>query len=271
MNTKNVKASLIGLGVLTALSLGGNVYLFTQLDGYATASKVATLSDQLIELDTALSEQSTTIDDEAQAEFLLNNPEAIIKSLTKYRFEQEQLAKAQQAETIKSLEISLTGDANDPILGNPNGSKVIVEFVDYNCGYCKNLSPVLERVMSLDPEVKVVIKEFPIFKTNPSSAYSALIGTALFYHSPVKYAQYHKAAMGEKRLTTELVDQHLSKLGVTKAELKPYLDRAKKQVEKNRVLGAQLNVGGTPTLFINGERVAGNLSTEQYLQALSVK
>lgn len=192
-------------------------------------------------------------------QFLMDNPEVVIKSLAKYRFEQEQLAGQKEQAAVKQSHDALYTDKNDPFLGNPNGKHVVVEFVDYNCGYCKRLTATMKEFVSIDPEAKVIIKEYPIFQNNPTSAYSALVATAVFYLNPNLYADVHTAFMSNN-LSREFIDQTLVSLGITKQELDPHMDRAKKQIETVRALGNRLQVTGTPTVFVGSEKLQGGLS-----------
>lgn len=244
----------LALGAVSVVSTGISVLSIKK-----NAKEVAELRE-LIATPKPISE--IEISDTALTEFVMNNPETIIKSLTKFRFEQEQLAKAQESEQMKSFADKLYGDANDPFFGNPNGKHVIIEFADYNCGYCKRLAPTLDEFVKINPEAKVIIKEYPIFQNQPSSAYSAIMGTAVFLIQPELYEEFHHKVISQKKITIASVDAVLREIGLSKEQLQPVLETAKNQVEKNRTLGAQLNVSGTPTLIINGQKVGGNLSAQ---------
>ncbi|WP_299144293.1 DsbA family protein [uncultured Vibrio sp.] len=229
-------------------SVGTNIYLLQKInsvkENLASSESVALLSDTVLELE---QKSNTPLGNEQFQTFIMSNPEVILKSLAKQRFIEEQKAKAEQKEQMSSLSVELFND-NDPIMGNPNGKHVVVEFIDYNCGYCKRLAPVLNEFIAKDPEAKVIVKEYPIFET-ASSHYSALMGVALFYYKPELYKPYHEQVITQKKITKDSVDNALTQLGVPKQELKPYLDKAKMQIDKVRKLGMQLQVTGTPTGF----------------------
>ncbi|EGR0468595.1 hypothetical protein FG064_16485 [Vibrio cholerae] len=225
---------------------------FSQLDEKANRSELLALKDTIIPTTASLTKSDLEL-------MLMDNPEAIIKSLAKYRFEQEQRDAEEQYKLNKSSYDALYLDSNDPFIGNPNGKHVVVEFIDYNCGYCKKLAPTLKEFVSIDPEAKVIIKEFPIFQNNPTSAYSALVATAVFYLNPSLYDDIHTAFMS-KNITREFIDQTLVGLGISKEDLEPHMDRAKKQIERVRALGERLRVTGTPTVFVGSEKLQGGLS-----------
>lgn len=260
MNKMNKKVTA-GLAVSALALLISNAVLFSKVttleENAVTKLEVAGLKDSVTEFETTLANQELTLSDNQFSDLMMNNPKIIVKSLAKFRFEQEQLAKQEANKKVGDLSVALYEDKNDPVLGNPNGKHVVVEFVDYNCGYCKKLSPTLEQFIKVDPEAKVIVKEYPIFTNQPTSAYSALMGTALFYSDAEKYAEYHKIVMSQRSLTKEGIDSILVTVGAPKTTLQAHLAKAKTQIEEVRTLGAKLNVTGTPTMFIGNERLNG--------------
>ncbi|AUI88841.1 hypothetical protein BS333_20935 (plasmid) [Vibrio azureus] len=250
----------LGLGGVCLALIISNVALYTSLQ--EESEVITKLSDAMINVETNLLQAPSSFAEEDVKNFIMDNPDVVVKSLAKYRFEQEQAAKVQEAKKVESSMDALYNDKNDPFIGNPNGKHVMVEFVDYNCGYCKRLAPTLKEFVAIDPEAKVIVKEYPIFTNQPTSAYSAMVATAVFYYKPEMYGDIHHAIMGSK-LTREGIDQILVNYGIEKDKLQPYMETARKQIEKVRGLGAQLKVTGTPTVFIGAERVHGGWSAQQ--------
>lgn len=254
----------LAIGIAISGLIASNVYLFSELNmlrnEFATKKAVSVIADSIVSSE----QHARTLKDYFTAQ-LMANPETIVRSLAKYRFEQEQLKQQEKSNTINTLSDSLYLDNADPVMGNPNGKHVIVEFVDYNCVYCKRLSPVLEDFLAKNPEGKVIIKEYPIFNNKPTSAYAALMGTALFYENKAKYALFHQALMATPQLTKEAIDTTIVGLGVDLKSLEKHTTKARKQVAKNRALGAQLEVTGTPTMFINGQKMHGVSSADQLI------
>src|SRR6185295_1294162 len=56
----------------------------------------------------------------------------------------------------------LLNEKNDPVAGNKKGNITIVEFFDYQCSHCSNMTPVLQKIIKQNPNVRVVYKEYPI-------------------------------------------------------------------------------------------------------------
>lgn len=272
MDNSTIKKSLIALSAVTLGLLASNVYMYRQLttvqDQMIVESDVAQLKDDILAIKN-VEPSNTELNTNQLNQYLMDNPMSIVRSLAKYRFEQEQIAAQQEAENAKQYMSSLVSDINDPFIGNPQGKHVMVEFVDYNCGYCKRLAPTLQEVVQLNPEAKIIVKEFPIFQNQPSSAYSAMMATAMFYYNPEKYAEFHHLLMESRLTSNDVVDQLIAKVGINKSVLEPYMEKAKRQVEKTRTLGAQLQVNGTPTVFLNGERISTGYSAEEFVAVMS--
>lgn len=267
---KATPLTVIGSVAIVGL-IASNVMLYTKVTDLeksvvtkdaiaATADSVMNLESRMVKLEQL---EPTT---EGFKNYIMENPDDLVKSLAKYRFEQEQKSKAQESDKLKSSLGEIYNDPNDTYFGNPNGKHVLVEFIDYNCGYCKRLAPKLEQFVALDPEAKVIVKQFPIFQNQPTSAYSSLMGSALSYYKPELFHAYHKALITSPKITKESIEQALVNVGVSKDDLQPYLDKAKAQIEKVRGLGARLQVTGTPTVFAaNGERSHGNFDVNDLI------
>lgn len=210
--------------------------------------------------------QTVSVDKEQFKQEIMANPETIIKSLSKFRFEQEQIQRQAKNKQLKELHPVLFDDKNDPFIGNPNGKHVVVEFIDYNCGYCKALSPTLAEFVKADPEAKVIIKEFPIFDNVPSSRYAAEMGLALFYLNPDLYAEFHEKLMSIKQLDNQKIERVLASLNIESNALKEQLPKAEKQINAVRQLAMQLEVEGTPTVFAKDQRFSGGVTVSKLHQ-----
>ena len=145
---KKRKLITSGLSVAVLALAVSNGVMYAKMNDLESNSvskaDIAALKDNMIALEQKSSTQSTQgVQNEQFNKFLLDNPQSIVKSLAKYRFEQEQVAKKQENKKVQTLTEELYQDKADPFIGNPNGKHVIVEFMDYNCGYCKRMGPVL--------------------------------------------------------------------------------------------------------------------------------
>src|SRR5207244_1545425 len=78
--------------------------------------------------------------------------------------------------------------------GNPKGDITLVEFFDYNCGYCKSMFPSVMETLKEDGKIRFVLKEFPILGPSSMTASKAALASV----KQGKYADFHVALMSHK-------------------------------------------------------------------------
>ena len=184
-------------------------------------------------------------------DYLLNNPELIIEVMR--RLEEKQQAEKDQAfkTNLVMVRSELFDNPDAPAMGNADGKTVIVEFSDYNCPYCKRMAPTVKQAMESEPDLKVVMIEFPIL--GPNSQYAA--AAALAAKLQGKYSEAHFALFGQKgSLAPASIDRALQRAGLNLKKLKQDMKRPEIQqaLERNLELGQLLGINGTPA-FIGGD------------------
>jgi protein-disulfide isomerase len=151
---------------------------------------------------------------------------------------------------------ALYNQSADPFKGNPDGKVVIVEFFDPRCSYCKALQPRLTEALKANPDVKLVLKDFPILGPNSVLASRALLAS----QKQGKYAAFQQALMELKEDPNEQVLQQVaSSVGVDWSRLRADMDdpEVQQRLRANIALGRELQVQGTPALVISDQLVPG--------------
>lgn len=186
-------------------------------------------------------------------DYLVQNPDVIIQALQNYQQKQMDEAKKtiqKTQDTSPQFADALFHQANDPSAGNPNGKITVVEFFDYQCPHCIDMTPVIEGLIKNNPDVKIVFKEFPI--RGPISEIASR--AALAAKDQGKYFEFHKALMNPKQepLTEEAIYQAAKSVGIDVDKLKTAMKSGtvEQQVKANYKLAQQLGLLGTPALFI---------------------
>jgi protein-disulfide isomerase len=161
-------------------------------------------------------------------------------------------------------------DADNPVLGNPQGDITIVEYFDYQCPYCKKISPVLDQVVSEDKKVRLVLKDWPIL--GDPSGYAARLVLAAKYQN--KYETAHRALIGKVgRLTEAVIDDTLAQAGVDVAKAKADLAANKATIDallkRNNDQAEAFGFRGTPAFVVGTFRVPGGLTAEQFKLAIA--
>lgn len=195
------------------------------------------------------------------------NPKAILDSVQKYAEEEQAKAQQQQQEEVSEIvkkNIKNFRDEKNTGVANPKGTKIIVEFYDYNCGYCKMASEALDKIAREDKNIKVIFREFPIFGgvSETAAKYSVAVAIA----EPNKFLDFHSALMKGNARTEEGIQEALKTASISVEKIKRTMrtknDEIDERINENRRLGASLHLQGTPALIIGEEFVPGYVDAE---------
>lgn len=153
-----------------------------------------------------------------------------------------------------------------PVLGNLQGDITLTEFFDYNCPVCKTLPPLFQKLLASDPNLRIVLREWPVIR--PESESVAKISLATLKQG--KYWQFHHAMMAHKGRADEASALAVAEAaGLDMAKLKR--DRDGKDIMSHIYhsmdLGDHMMLAGTPS-FIAGNSGAFGRQSLSDLQAL---
>jgi len=186
------------------------------------------------------------------------------------RGEVSDLSKDPLAETRARLQ---TKDA--PVLGDPKATVTLVEFSDFECPVCRSLHDVLRGMLPNYPQVRVVFKDFPLENLHPWARTAAIAGRCAYQQDPKAFWKVYdsiydqqeviSAANAWSKMTDFAADAGLNADAFKACMAGP---DAGAQVDASRANGQQLEVGSTPTIFVNGRRMVGADAhvLEQYIQ-----
>jgi protein-disulfide isomerase len=182
------------------------------------------------------------------------------------------LPRAEATESTQNFIDSVLNDPAAPIAGNPKGDVVIVAFLDYNCPYCRRATPILDRLIAKDPNVKLVYKDWPILA--PSSIVAAKVALAANYQG--KYQAAHDALMAIKLrpATQDLIKQAVAKAGVDlkrlDKDLATHNNAISALLQRNNDQANALHLQGTPVFLVGPYQIFGALD-EAKLKSLVTK
>ena len=229
-----------------------------------------TLSATALALAVALPSAALALDDRQKEEigafikeYLIENPEILLDVQEAL---QEKQAKAQQeksGQAIAENEKDIFESEYDIALGNPEGDVTIVEFFDYNCGYCKRALSDMDEILAKDKNVRFVLKELPIL--GPDSLAAHKVSAAVRDLAPEKYGEFHRALLGgEGRATEESAIALAETLGLPEADIRKQMEEKPhdEAVRQAYSLANSLGITGTPSYVIARETVFGAIGTE---------
>lgn len=183
-------------------------------------------------------------------ETMVTQPEILAEAINAL---QQQTSAQQISQVLKQQDTTLFNDPNSPRLGAKNAKLTLVVFTDYNCPYCKQFDPQLERIIKKYPEVALVVKLLP-FK-GESSVSSARVALTLWQQQPQQFWPLHQRLMAKKGFHDDssiaAAQQKVGVEGVTPSEQSMTTLRTTMQ------LAEQLGVQGTPATLIGDLMLPG--------------
>ncbi len=237
---KKTPSILLARRVLTAaaivaLTLGLNAPQGRAADGFSGAQKT---------------EIETVVHD-----YLLKNPQVLVDALNAYQKQQKDADARSFSDKVGGYKDFLTS-ASSPAAGNAKGDVTVVEFFDYNCGYCKHALDDVTKLVDDDKNVRVVFKDYPILA--PSSTEAAKY--ALASQKQGKYYEFHQKLMHYPGEKNEQAFRSIAKdLGLDFDKLKKDADsdEISAVLEKNKQAAHDLGIDGTPAFIFNDTLIPG--------------
>ncbi len=195
---------------------------------------------------------------EVVKDYLVKNPEVMLEVQEALNNKIEQKNTENRSSTITGMKDEIFNSSDDGILGNPNGKISLVEFFDYNCGYCKKSYPDIQALIKGDPDLRIVLKDFPVLGDDSVKAH--IVARAFMKLMPMKFAAFHNQMMtSEGRANEEKAIKIAVKLGVDEKQLRQTMkDPDIQQVfMKNGKLAYLLDINGTPSYILGNEVLVG--------------
>ncbi|HHZ08238.1 MAG TPA: DsbA family protein [Rhizobiales bacterium] len=196
-------------------------------------------------------------------DYLLKNPEILLEMQSKIEAKQKEEERIAQLETIRAARDTIFNAAHDGVVGNPEGKVTIVEFYDYNCGYCKRALEDMRALVANDPDLRFVLKEFPIL--GPDSQKAHVVSQAFHRLMPEKYGEFHTRLLGGQGRAGEASAIKIAlELGADEAKLREAMkDPGITEVfSQTYDLANKLHITGTPSYVVGNEVVFGALGRE---------
>ena len=185
--------------------------------------------------------------------YLLKNPEIIREAMIELQTKEDRAS-------LSNVKDALYSDPRDVSIGPKDAKVTLIEFFDYNCGYCKSSSNWLKGVIDKYPDdVRVVFKELPILESRTKTSRNAA-KAALAAARQGKYTTIHFSLMAERSLSADRVLKIAEKAELDMDKLKedmkdPQLDR---HLDDTKLLAGKIPaLSGTPFFVINNDFIAG--------------
>lgn len=199
-------------------------------------------------------------------DYLMTNPEIITEAMTELRMKQERAAQEMAREKIAEYQDEFKSDAF-PHAGTKDGDVMVVEFYDYNCGYCKKALPDIQALLKEDENVHVVLVNMPIL--GPSSMLASQ--WAMAAHEQGKYFEYHSALMEHRGSKSEASLIKMAEdlgLDVDKMKADANSEKVKTQINQNVRIAREMGVQGTPAFIVDDQLFRGYIGEDALINSV---
>jgi protein-disulfide isomerase len=193
-------------------------------------------------------------------DYLLKNPEVLQEAIAELDKKQAAAESEKHKVAVKANAKLLFGSSRQVTLGNLQGDVTMVEFFDYNCGYCKRALTDMMELMKADPKLRVVLKEFPVL--GPASVEAAQVATAVRMQDRTgkKYLEFHqKLLTGRGQVDRARAVAAAKDVGLDMARLEKDMasDEVRLSLAESMELAEKLGLNGTPSYVIGPDVVIG--------------
>ncbi|WP_340588287.1 DsbA family protein [Erythrobacter alti] len=191
---------------------------------------------------------------------LIAEPQWLPEAMTEYQA-------IMMAEQIAPLRAELLTPYPGAVFGNPEGSITLVEFADYACGFCRQSLADVNALVAANPDLKVVIREYPILSADSADAARMALAAA----DQGRFEAFHNAMFAQDGVTVETIENAATQAGVDLDRARASIEAGEfeRQLQNNVFLGQTLNLSGTPAFIVGNKIMVGAVGAEQIGEAIA--
>ena len=175
-----------------------------------------------------------------------------------------EMADAWQANQSRDRLASIQGPVSTPfegaVLGNPNGSKTLVKFTDYACGYCRASVADVDRLIAADPDLRVIVREWPIFDGSEAASRMGLAAA-----QQGKFEEFYHAMFASGPPTAETIAAAARTAGIDMEAAREFgsSEAASAELARNAAYARQLGFTGTPSWVFEDQVIEGAIGYDR--------
>jgi protein-disulfide isomerase len=189
-------------------------------------------------------------------DYVLAHPEIIPQAMQKLQDQQSGQMVAANRDAIVTPFGSAWG-------GNPKGDVTLVEYFDYNCGYCRASLPLIADLLKRDPKLRIVYRDLPILSDESRAAARASLAAA----QQGKFQGFHDALYAAGPVSEATIKGAAARAGVSLAAIDTGIVDA--EIAKNMQTAAKLGMNGTPSWVVGDRILSGALPIEEIEKAIA--
>jgi protein-disulfide isomerase len=190
-------------------------------------------------------------------DYLVSHPQVLREAIDALDKQEKSEAEANRSKLVSQYANMIYSSKFQADVGNPKGSTTLVEFFDYNCHFCKGALPDIARLMKDDPNLRVVLKDFPVL--GPGSVEAARVASAVRNQlSGDRFWEFHNKLLGQshgpvgKKEALEVAKE--MGLDMDKLDKDMQSKDIDEGLKETMAMADDLQINGTPT-FVMGDSV----------------
>ncbi len=196
----------------------------------------------------------------ATRQYLLANPEVLPEAMGV-------LQRRDMAARIEPMRAELEMPFPGAVLGNPQGTVTLIEFTDYACGYCRQSLPDVAALIAENPQLKIVVREYPILSEGSVEAARMALAAA----AQGRYGQFHQAMFALDGPSPENIIAAARTAGVDVDRARAAIERGdyERQLQNNTFLAQNLELSGTPAWIVGKTVLNGAVGKAEIAAAIA--
>ncbi|MEG3176240.1 DsbA family protein [Sphingomonas sp. RB3P16] len=191
-------------------------------------------------------------------DYVLAHPEIIPQAM-------DALRDRGHAETIAANRDAILKPFGSAWAGNPQADVTLVEYFDYNCGYCRASLPTIAALLKSDPKIRIVYRDFPILAQSSVDAARMSLAAA----EQGKFQAYHDALYAGGQVTAQSIAAAAQRAGVDATRAAAFAPKADAEIASNETVARALGLTGTPSWVIGNKVVSSALPLEDLQKAIA--
>jgi len=262
----------IALAALCGVLAGGlAMSLLDRPTGGMDEAQVRALVTDVLAQDTAQPEPALAAEtlNPMIESYLMGNPRILERVTAELQTQVRNEAQERARTAIASAQDALYNDPDHIVLGNPEGDVTLIEMFDYNCTYCRQALPTVATLLAEDPELRIILKEFPIL--SQESVDAAHIAVAVG-RTDADYWQFHESLFTARgQVTGQTAMDAARELGLNPVtlQLEAESESVNAALRRSYDLAQELGISGTPTFIIGDEIIPGAVGIDQLRQRIA--
>ena len=193
-------------------------------------------------------------------EYLIANPEVLQEAIGELQKREAAGEADRRKAAVAENRETIFNSSRQVVLGNPQGDVTVVEFFDYNCGFCKRAMTDMLELIKSDPKLRFVLKEMPVLGPQSVEAAQVAIAVRMQDKTGKKYLDFHQRLLGGRGQVDKVRALAAAKeagLDMARIEKDMASPEVRATLEEGMKLAEALGINGTPSYVVGDEVVAG--------------